>query len=151
MRVLVSLIVGCALAASAAPGTVGQQTGGVPNTVTIDFSRLNNIPATDDAFDIRLELTVDRNVICRVLNMTFTPGKADADAVFDLAELAMLCCDWVATTSGKHTLTIHTRNVIERNVITYRAITAVRFEGKVGGPERMPRITTTGKVKVISP
>ncbi len=83
--------------------------------------------------------------------MTYTPGKADADAVFDLAHIGMLTLDWVVMTSGKHTLTIHTRNGIERNVINYRAITAVRFEGKVGGPERVPRITTTGKVKVLSP
>ncbi len=64
MRMLFSLFVGCVFAAFATPNIIGQQTNGVPNTVTIDFSRLNNIPATDYAFDIRLELTDDRNVIC---------------------------------------------------------------------------------------
>lgn len=149
MRVLFLFIVGGVLAASAAPRIVGQQIGGVPNSATIDFSRLKNIPDTDKPITIQVEVTDSSGTIFRTLNTVYAPSENTPASAANLFEEGLKNLDWVVKMDGDFKVTVYQRNIVEKNVIYYRPITSIRFVGLVGGSERMPRITTTGKVKVI--
>lgn len=127
------------------------QFGNVPNSATIDFSPLINIPKTEKPISIELIVTDDRGYCLRCVNLIYDPETSTPEAVADLAHLVLLDQDWVVVRKGRDTLTVHTRNVRERNFISYRSLLAVRFNGAVGGAERKPRITTTGTVFDTSP
>jgi hypothetical protein len=122
------------------------------NTATIDFGRLNAIPAARKPTTITFAVTDDTGITYIVLDMTFEPGKTMSDAVADLTYAALKGTGWAVEMAGDDVLTIGCREVRSAGGgLARHELLAVSFEGAVGAPTFKPKIETSGVTFDTSP
>lgn len=118
-----------------------------PNSTTIDFSPLAKIPKTHQPFVLKVQLMDDSGIVVQILHFKYEPETASPDAAADIFEASLEGTNW-GYARKKNVVTVYSRKYVQKGMVILRPVTDVRFEGKVGGAARVPRITTTGNVRV---